>query len=205
MRLTWPALWLVLIVILEGCVSVVGQNDEADFEFMSDLSELKGLYKNGAYPSGYFSEIFFKNQKSLGFWDVDHQNIDLVDISTTDSSITITAVRGDCAVMHQTYMEGRDFIYSDGRIVLGEELQLFPVGPDFTFVGMKHRRIELGVDTQSHGKYRITDYQGTLAMLVVPFLKARHIDFRFERVDKNSREYVACTRSSFEQLGEANK
>lgn len=186
------------IILVSGCVSHSGPEANAGFYQISQLSELEGVYKNKGSPSGFLSQKIwpdiskiFPGIKVMTI-DTGHEDIEFIEVITKDNLLDAKAIRNGCSVYKRTYVLGRDFEFSDGKVVLHREAHLLSRGSGDVLAGPSYEDITIGIDTGKHGKSRSTAYAAGLIFMVLPVAISETKDIRYERVSNNPHNFKAC-------------
>jgi hypothetical protein len=180
-------MFAVLSIFLYGCVFNSGPENNQDYDQVTKLSELAGIYKNKGEPSLYLSGII-----QMG-GDVAPKEIEFVEVSSTEDSLVAKAIRNGCSIHERRYILGRDFKISNGKIVLHRDFILLSAGAGDVLVGPKYEQITLGIDAGGHGKFRQSGSAAGLVLLLFPFAATGARDVRFERVNDGRPEFEACS------------
>jgi hypothetical protein len=177
---------IALSLSLSGCAFHSEPETNQDFHQVSQLSELGGIYKNAGDPSGYLSKIIGISPEA------NHGDIELIEVSSTENSLVVKAVRNGCSIHEKHYILDRDFKISDGKIVLRKEAHLLSRGTGDVLVGPSYEQVTLGLDAGKHGKMRESVHAAGLVFLVWPVAFTSTDDVRFERVNDRPSGFEAC-------------
>ncbi len=188
------SLIVILLIFLTGCVFHSEPKNIQQFYQISQLSELAGVYKNKGDPSGYLSAIIWGKPKLNINPAVSHADIEFIEVLSTENALTVKAIRNGCAIYEKSYILGRDFEISGGKIIIHRDAYLLSRGSGDVLVGPSYEQITLGLDTGKQGKYRRSDYAAGLVFLLWPVAFAVTEDTRFDRVNDKPREYKACSK-----------
>lgn len=200
------ALVVIFALLLDGCASELnGPKDNLDFYQISKLAELAGLYKNEGDDGianinfhHYLSEDIWGNKSNWGVTSpnlppsIRHENIEYIEVTSTDKSLTAKAIQNGCAIYEKSYIVGQDLEIKNGQIIIRKNTSLLSRGPqDITF-GPSYEEVTLGIDSSKQGKVRSTLNMAVLVYLVLPFAGTVTRDVRFERVADMSQHYKNC-------------
>jgi len=187
------------IVLLSGCVFYSGPEGNTRFYQISRLSELEGVYKNKGNPSGFLSQKIwpditkiFPDIKEVMTFDTGHEDIEFIEVITKDNSLVLKAIQNGCSVYEKTYILGRDFEISNGKVVIHREAHLLSRGSGDVLAGPSYEDITMGIDTGKQGKSRSTSYAAGLIFMVMPVAISETTDIRYERVSNNPQNFKAC-------------
>jgi len=146
-----PYLALLLLVFLSGCMLSSAPDDNAEFYRVSRLSELAGVYQNQGNPSGYLSQKIwpdikevFPGIKAVKTFDSGHEDIELIEVVPKDNALVVRAVRNGCAVHEQSYLLGKDFDISNGKVVIHRETHLLSRGSGDVLAGPSYEDVPWG-------------------------------------------------------------
>ena len=202
------ALIVVLALLLDGCAKGrYGPQDNRDFDRVSQLSELAGLYKNEGDDGivnlnfhHYLSEDIWGYNSNI-LWGVTgpnlptgirHGDIEFIEVSSTENSLTAKAIKNGCVVYEKTYFAGTDFEIKNGQLVIHKNINLLSRGGQDITVGPSYEEVTLGIDTGKQGKARSTLYQAGLVYMFLPIAGTETRDVRFERVSDKPQGLKAC-------------
>ena len=189
------ALAVMLLIFLNGCAFHSAPKDNQEFYQISQMSELTGVYKNKGDPSGYFSANIWGNIKLIIKPEVDHKDIEFIEVLSAENSLVVKAIKKGCSVYEKTYILGRDFKISGGKIIIHRDASLLTRGAGDVLVGPSYEQITLGIDTGKHGKYRNSGYAAGLVFLLFPIAFSETNDTRFERVNDKPQAFKTCSNS----------
>jgi len=184
---------VMLLIFLNGCAFHSEPKNNQEFYQISQLSELAGVYKNKGDPSGYLSAIIWGCSKLNINPAVSHADIEFIEVLSTENSLIVRAIKNGCAIYEKSYILGRDFKISGGKIIIHRDAFLLSRGAGDVLAGPSYEQITLGLDTGKHGKYRRSDYAAGLVFLLLPVAFSETDDTRFDRVSDKPREYKACS------------
>ena len=184
---------VLLITLLNGCVFNSGPEGNQEFYNISHLIELEGVYKNKGEPSDYLSATIWENAVLNENPDVNHEDIELIEVSETADSLILKAIKNDCSIYEKTYIVGRDFKISDGKIILRRNVDLLTRGSGDVLLGPSYEKITLGLDSEKHGKYRSSAYAAGIVFMFLPIAVSGNSDVRFERVKGKPQGFKACS------------
>jgi len=183
---------LILAALLPGCGASMPPNN-VGFARLSTIRDLQGSYENrGELAEGvnsgprYLSAVIWPeaNGTGLGRPDIPHARIETIVVEVVgDTALLVRALAGDEVVKEETYVQGRDFQFQSGRLVLRRGYRS-DVGRDSPVLGGTHTSVELGLDEQGQGKYKMTETSAGLAYLVIPFIGGQTWEARFVRKAK---------------------
>lgn|GEM_PF-1281281 len=195
---TFLALFIVLLVGC-GCVFHAGPENNAEFYQISQLSELEGVYKNEGNPSGFLSQKIwpditkvFPDIKEVKTFETGHEDIEFIEVITRNNSLVVKAIRNGCSIYEETFILGRDFKISNGKIVIHKETHLLSRGPGDVLAGPSYEDITIGIDVGKHGKSRSRSYAAGLIFMIMPVAGSDTIDIRYERVGNKPQNFRAC-------------
>jgi hypothetical protein len=184
---------ILAILTLSGCINI-GPKNNLKFSEIENLNQLSGTYKNRGEPQGALSAVI------LGGWSVDsnvgqekiqHSDIELLQVSTTDNNITVGAIRHGCVVYSREFVLHRDFEISNGKVLVSRKMALLTQGAGDVLIGPRFQTIEIGLDTGQNGKYQETGGMAGLVFMLIPIALYGHSDIRFERIH-NDAVYKEC-------------
>lgn len=183
---------VVILTLLEGCVSHSGPKGNQDFYPISQQAELAGVYKNKGDPIGFLSGVIWgyttPKTSTLG----SHEAIEFIEVSSTEKSLTAKAIQNGCVVYEKSYVVGRDIKIDAGKIVIDSNLSLLSRGSGDVLVGPVYDKITLGLDAGKNGKLRQSSYSAGLVFLLLPVAASDTHDIRFERVADKPQGFPAC-------------
>jgi hypothetical protein len=175
-------LLLTGFVLIGGCVSV-GPTNNVGFGRIERIEDLEGIYNNlGEASSGsgpfYLSKIIWPKDDEL-----DHKNIETIEVrKVTNEILKAKAVTNGAVKKETTYVKGKDFEISGGRIRLNIGGGIAGLKGGEPLVGPYYESAELGLDTSGHGKYRHSFATAGLAYLFLPIAIGGDEDVRFVRL-----------------------
>ena len=193
-----PAAMCVLAAILltfpAGCTVAVHSEPARNQPFhpVSRLCEFAGVYRNAGEPEGRLSEIIWGDTGPDAVPEAGHEDIAFLEVSSTGNSLVVKAIGNGCVVQEKTFVLGRDFKISDGRIVIHRDVSLLSRGGDDVLLGPSREQATLGLDTEKHGKYRYAASAAGLVFMVIPAAMSEVRDVRFERVSERPPGFQAC-------------
>jgi len=193
--------------LLDGCVGgPSGPKDNQDFSRISKLAELEGVYKNEGdngnintdFPH-YLSENIWGYKSNWGGTSenlppgVHHKNIEFIEVTSTDNTLTAKAIQKGCVVYEMTYTIRKDFELKDGQLVIHKNTNLLSRGGRDLALGPSYEEVSLGIDTGKQGKARSTMYAAVLFYMVIPIVAAGATsDVRYERVSDKPQGFKTC-------------
>lgn len=173
-----------LSVLQYGCVILEGPKDNSGFNNITSLSDLEGIYKNlgeGEKSSStiYLSSIIWPKLVSL-----DHQSIETIEVKLIERNALLVRAVGKTEIIYEsTFVEGTDFDFDSGYIMLRQVLGLslgYPAGNPF--IGIIYEKRTLGLDQRGEGKFRMSGAVAGVAFLVLPMIGTGRTDVRFLRI-----------------------
>lgn len=175
---------LLLFLTLWGCSRHIAPENNKDFQRSTELSHIAGTYKNFGDPTGSLSNILWGDE-------VPHGGIELIQVSVYGKHVVVNAIKNECVFYSQEYIEGKDFKIKQGKITLNKDVAILSRGAGDPLAGPSIHTIELGLDTEGHGKYQSREYLAGLIFMMVPVAGSDTTDIRFTRVKVNKR-YDLC-------------
>jgi len=175
---TVPVSILLIFVALLGCSSHVAPENNKEFKRLTDLSSLAGTYKNLGDPKGLLSNILWGDE-------VPHGGINLIQVLVTGKQVVVSAIKNECVFYRREYTEDQDFEIKNGKIILNRTFAVISRGGGDPLAGPSIHTIELGLDTEGHGKYQSREYLAGLIFLMVPVAGSDTTDIRFTRVSED--------------------
>ena len=158
---------------------------------ISELAELTGIYKNAGPYEYYLSNVIwgsaFPNMDSAGH--PAHAAVELIDISSTNNSLTAKAIQNGCIISVKTYVKGRDLDIDNGKVVIHRNLRLPSGVTQDVPASPGHDGITLGIETEQQDQSSATPGK---AMLFVLFAASENRDVRLERVTGKTKGFRAC-------------
>lgn len=191
----------MIAFLLAGCSLHSAPENNLDFEQILQLSELEGVYSNKGNPSGFLSQKIwpdikevFPEIRNVETFDTGHDKIELIEVLAGENSLTVKAIRNGCAIYEKSYIPGRDFTISHGKLVIHRESHLLSRGSDDVLLGPSYEEVTIGIDTGKQGKSRSKGYAAGLVFMVIPVAVSDMTDIRYERVYDKPRNYGTCHR-----------
>jgi hypothetical protein len=181
----------MMLIILCSCAFHIEPSDNQEFHQISQLSELAGVYKNNGNPSGYLSQIIWNDIKSI-IDGIDHEQIEFIEVTPKDNSLIVGAISGGCTIYKRTYILGRDFNITDGKITMHKNTFLYTRGGDDPLLGPSYEKTTLGLDVKNQGKSRDYEYGVGLLLMAVPVSVSQTRDIRYERVSDKPLGFKDC-------------
>ena len=169
---------LFLFLIFFGCSYHKEPENNQEFQKETKLSHLAGIYYNLGDPKGFLSEILWGNL-------VPHEDVELVHVSVSGKQVVVSAIKNGCIFYTMRYVEGQDFQINDGKITLSKNMAVISRGAGDPLVGPSSYTVELGLDTEGHGKYQSREYLAGLVFWLVPVAASETRDVRFSRYKEN--------------------
>lgn len=188
------ALAVMLFIFLNGCAFHSEPKDNQEFYQISQMSELAGVYKNKGDPSGYLSAVIWGNIKKVIKPEVSHEEIEFIEVQSTENSLIVKAIKSGCAIYEKSYILGRDFKISGGKIIIHRDAFLLTRGGDDVLLGPSYEEITLGLDAGKHGKYRNSGYAAGLVFTLFPMAFSETNDVRYERVNERPQGFRPCSK-----------
>jgi hypothetical protein len=190
----------VLIVIfslfLEGCVFHSGPEDNKDFIYISQPAELTGIYINKGDPGGYLSNVIWGdwsgNARTNGGPVAQDQDIEFIEVSSSENSLIVKTIQNGCANYEQTYVIGRDFEISNGKIVIQTVFSPLTRGAGDPLIGPVYAKRTLGLDVGKQGKVRGSTYAAGLVYMFLPVAISDTQDTKFNRITDKPQGYKTC-------------
>jgi hypothetical protein len=185
---------LFLVAALFGCV-VVNEvpKDNVEFAPKADTRDFKGVYRNAGDPNGYLSQLIWREHDHIidnSGKKTPHKEIELIEVLSKGDTLTVRAIKDECAIYQRDYVVGRDFTLADGRIVL--KRRFHPLsregeggGHGDVLLGPSYEKIELGLDAKGDGKYRSQGYFAGMVFLFVPMAGGGTTDVKFTKLNSN--------------------
>lgn len=173
-----------LILYFPGCISY-GPSKVTDFGCIQSLQDIEGVYQNrGEREQGtapiYLSAIIWPNRT-----EINHSAVTAVEVTVTVSNtITVRALREDGIEKEDTFVEGKDFELRSGRVRLKRKAGITGLRTGEPLVGSYLESVELGLDTEGHGKYKQQISAAGLAYLVIPVAVTGSDEVKFVRIGK---------------------
>jgi hypothetical protein len=187
------ALAIILLISLNACAFHSEPKDNQEFSQITQISELAGVYKNKGDPSGYLSGIIWNNIKLIIKPEVSHEDIEYIEVSSTENSLIVKAIKNGCAIYEKHYILGRDFKLSGGKIIIHRDASLLTRGGGDVLLGPSYEEITLGLDAAKQGKYRNSGYAAGLVFALFPIAFSDIHDTRFERVNDKPQGFKTCS------------
>jgi len=171
----------VAAALLSGCFTT-GPVDNLPFGEIDQLSDIDGVYENSG-ESGlaplWLSQLIWPDAE-----DLNHDGIERIEVRAMDDvTVAVTATATNAAiVIHETFVEGEDFDFSNGAIQLHRRVEGAPLDPESPVLGIGYETVTLGLDQAGDGKYRSEGvFAGTL-FVIIPVAIGGSDDVRFRRV-----------------------
>jgi hypothetical protein len=177
---------VLIILLITGCAFHSEPEGNLEFHQISQLAELAGTYKNKGNPSGYLSWILWKEVIS------GHEDIEFIEVVPKNNSLIVRAIRKGCSIYDRTYILGRDFKISYGKIIIHREAHLLTRGFDDVLLGPSYQDITLGLDAGRNGKSRSSRYAAGLVFMMFPIAFSDTSDIRYERISDKPQEFKDC-------------
>jgi len=179
----FPLLFCIAVAVA-GCITSGPQNN-VGFGRIEKLNALEGVYKNlgegaqGAKPV-WLSTIIWPAALEL-----DDSSITAIEVrAISDTTIVVKALKANDVLKEATFVEGKDFELSSGRIRLMHRTGFSGATGGNPYLGPYYESTELGLDQHGHGKYREVRAAAGLAFLIVPLVGSVRDDVRFVRIEK---------------------
>lgn len=174
-------------IITAACSISTGPVNNSDFGRVQRIEQFEGTYQNageggtlyGGSPSSFFlSRVIWPNDNEL-----EHYAIDLIEVRKgNDNALVVKAITGGIVVKESTFIEGKDFVFKDGRIRLIRRFGIMGSQKGDVMVGPYYHAKELGIDISGQGKFRETFRTAGLAFLLIPMAFGGDEDIRFVRI-----------------------
>ena len=177
--------WLTLaafVLLVQACITA-GPPGNVRFANVENVAALEGVYQNlgerhDAAPPVYLSALIWPE-------GLDHRSITTVEVRALDRrTLAVKANSKEGVAKEGTFVEGRDFELSSGRIVLKKRVGFIGlIESEAHAVGPTYEQRELGIDRKGHGKL---SQQQTIVGLVmmIPMAIGTREDVRFRRIDR---------------------
>ncbi len=183
---------IFLFLQLPACAFHTQPENNSEYYYISELAELDGVYRNKGNPSGYLSILVLGDLPTITDGKIQHESIDLIDVSVTGTSINVKAVKANCSVYEKNYIAGQDFDVGDGKITLRRKFNLITRGGDDPLLGPSYEEITLGIDQEKQGKSTNVSYAAGLVFAIVPIAASATTEVRYERLENKHGEYPPC-------------
>lgn len=110
----------------------------------------------------------------------------MIEVRAIDErTLVVKALAKNAVIREDSFVEGKDFSLSSGRIKLKRQVHLslaYPSGNPF--IGPAYEEEELGLDEKGQGKYRQkAGFAGT-AFLIIPVVGSGTDDTRFVKISE---------------------
>jgi len=175
---------ILLVATLANACFTSGPRNNSRFAGIEKIEDLEGVYKNegeSGYrgPSSfYLSKVIWPEDKEL-----DHKTVETIEVRKAgEKQLVVKALSKDGVKKESTFVEGKDFQISDGRIRLETRVGFSGNKRGEVIVGPYTELRELGLDTAGHGKLRQSFSVVGMVFLFMPFAGGGHDDVRFVRV-----------------------
>ena len=176
-------LFAAIFTLLAGCVTA--PTNDADFGNVSSVFDIQGTYQNsgeqGSNGAGYplyLSTLIWPNHS-----EIKHAAIELIQVRAISSkSVVVRALEKNVVVKEETFTEGEQFKFRNGRIRLNLEVRIAGFRRGEPVVGPFYENIELGIDKNGNGKRRSDGAFVGLVYLMIPVVFAIREDARFVKV-----------------------
>ncbi len=178
----------VLLFILSGCATVSEPENNQGFQHVSKISELTGVYDNYGDPQYYLSQFIFTNLPDY------HYNIDLIEVSPIENGVLVKAIKDDCYIHAESFLLGKDFDLSGGKILLMRDATLIPMVAENVVTGPMYQQDSIGIDTDGHGKLKRSVF--VTMILPLPFAAIGFEDIRFEKIPDINRVFKSCSQQN---------
>ena len=185
---------VILSLLLLGCVYHSAPKEDIYFAKITDIGALKGIYQNEGDPEGYLSEFIFGYAPLIQIHnneEIEHSDIDLIEVNVLGHVVTAKAVKGKCYVYEKEYIFGKDFELINGEIVLKQDFSLLTRGSGDVLVGPSYEKIAIGLDAKGDGVYSNKAYAAGLVFLLFPAAFAGTQEIRFNKSDDYT-SYRVC-------------
>ncbi len=124
-------------------------------------------------------------QNNVGFGRIEKLNaLEGVYKNLGETTIVVKALKANDVLKEATFVEGKDFELSSGRIRLMHRTGFSGATGGNPYLGPYYESTELGLDQHGHGKYREVGAAAGLAFLIVPLVGSVRDDVRFVRIEK---------------------
>lgn len=183
---------VLIIFLIAGCAFHTEPPNNLEFHQISQLSELTGVYKNIGNPYGSISGILWPDIKQIISANIDHEDIEFIEVIPKDSSLIVKAISKGCSIYERTYTRGQDFKITDGKIIIHREVHLLTRGGGDVLLGPSYEYITLGIDIGKHGKSRSSGYAAGLVFSIFPMAFSDTSEIRYERVSEKPQEFKNC-------------
>jgi len=184
----------IILISLSGCILHSGPDEDIHFVKIKQLKNVSGSYINKGKPYHKLSYIVFGYDPIYSLSNnkkIDHENIDIINISTHKDIVQVEAIEKECIVYKKEYILDKDFKIEDGKIILKSEFHSLSRGPGDLLLGPSYEKIEIGLDENNNGAYRSQEYIAGLAVLIIPIAGSSTSDVRFKKLDV-SKKYSTC-------------
>lgn len=174
--------FVLLGLVLSGCILRSAPVDNAAFRSVDSLKELEGVYQNlgegaSAGHPVYLSSLIWPSQ------GIPHHSITTVSVNAHDEeTLIVRAFRDEHIEREDTFVRARDFRFRDGRILLSRRWAPLNYGGDDPTVGPRYEIYELGLDTEGSGKYRSHASFAGLVLMIFPAAISATEEVRFLRL-----------------------
>ena len=158
--------------------------DNSDFVKIENLKQLTGTYINKGDPKGLLSHAIFTYNKSK---IINHDNIELINVSVSGNIFTIKAIENDCAVYEEKFTYGSDFKINNNVIVIKNNMSVMTK----EVLGPNYDRFVIGIDEKGHGKSKSSGGVVGLYGLFIPVAVYESHETRFIRTNIN-KNYNKC-------------
>ncbi len=178
----FPILYL-MCVLTYACATVPSNN--VDFATIESVYDLEGSYRNqgeqkaGEYLPVMLSAVIWPKESTLK-----HKEIKLIKVRALDStSIVVSAISENKIEKEETFIEGKHFTLTKGRIRLRHGFGLHGATAEDPLAGPYYGSVELGIDQKGQGKLMTKEVTVGLIYFIIPIGYAGSDEIRFRRVE----------------------
>lgn len=207
---------LLFLLFLPGCIIInSAPKDNQEFTKATGVQEFNGTYRNLGEPATlYLSQLVLTNRTVSSRNDplvedmrgnlvqesyitnifgskTRDKEIELIEVESDGKTLTVKAIKDQCIISSKEYLFGRDFTFSDGKVILKKEFHALTRGPGDVIVGPSYEKVELGIDVAGHGKYKSQGYFAGMVFMLFPMAAGGADEVKFEKID-STRIFELC-------------
>lgn len=172
-----------ICTLLAGCVTA--PINDADFGNVNSVFDIQGTYQNSGErgSNGVESPIYLSTLIWPNHSEIKHAAIELVEVrAISPKSVVVRALEKNLVVKEETFTEGEQFEFHNGRIRLNLEVRIAGFRRGEPVVGPVYESVELGIDKDGNGKRRSDGAFVGLVYLMFPLAIAIREDVRFVKI-----------------------
>jgi hypothetical protein len=175
-----------VLIFIFSCSFHSEPPNNAPFGRIESLSDLEGIYQNIGVRDSTFSEYPFHFSNII--WPEDntlnHESLKSIKVTKAAPDTLAIAALNDkgTVVKHENFIHGDHFKLENGIIVLSSKIYFYG-GTGDPLAGPKFETIELGLDTEGNGKYKMSGGGAGLIFMMFPVAIKDSMEVRFNKVN----------------------